>query len=137
MSRRLKLMLAPLLALACQPDASLNPATNEAPLAVIEAPGQASEGSSLTFDGRRSRDAEHGKLTYRWEFGDGSTATGPQPSHMYVDEGVYAVQLIVEDSQGARDTAEQRVTVVNVAPSVTQLAVPNDALPFGANATIQ
>jgi PKD repeat protein len=33
---------------------------------------------------------------YRWDFGDGQTATGENPTHIYLTEGVYTVTLAVD-----------------------------------------
>lgn len=43
-------------------------------------------------------------LQYRWDFGDGGTATIKQPAHQYAIAGYYSVRLIVTDSAGCSDT---------------------------------
>ncbi len=45
--------------------------------------------------------------TYQWDFGDGNTGTGPTPSHVYTQTGVYTVSLIV--SYGTTCRAEDSV----------------------------
>jgi len=67
-------------------------------------------------------------LTFEWDFdanvdldGDGNYTndkeeTGPTPTHVYYDDGVYIVTLIVTDSQGLQDTDECNITVLNVSP---------------------
>jgi PKD repeat protein len=45
---------------------------------------------------------------YRWDFGDGTGATGPNPTHVYANAGNYTLTLYVTDSptgQSASDTA--------------------------------
>ena len=42
--------------------------------------------------------------TYQWDFGDGSTGTGPNPSHTYTTEGTYTVKLKVTAATGCTDT---------------------------------
>jgi photosystem II stability/assembly factor-like uncharacterized protein len=37
-------------------------------------------------------------LTFRWDFGDGSTGTGASPSHAYAKPGTYAVTLAVANT---------------------------------------
>ncbi len=45
-----------------------------------------------------------GTLTYRWDFGDGTTAAGTAPAHTYQQEGTYTVSLITSSNLGCRDT---------------------------------
>jgi subtilisin family serine protease/PKD repeat protein len=52
---------------------------------------------AIAFDGTGSTDAENDALTYRWDFGDGTTATGPTPTHTYAVKGTYTVTLTVSD----------------------------------------
>jgi hypothetical protein len=72
-----------------------------------------------------------GITSYKWDFdinvdsdGDGDTtndidATGPTPTHVYGDDGIYTVtlRLTVNDKLSAIDTCN--ITVQNVDPSVT------------------
>ncbi|MFF1954394.1 S8 family serine peptidase [Kitasatospora herbaricolor] len=39
-------------------------------------------------------------LTYRWDFGDGTTGTGVKPTHSYASYGTYTVKLTVTDGSG-------------------------------------
>src|SRR5205085_2663676 len=50
-------------------------------------------------------------------FGDGGTAGGPTPTHVYADNGTYAVTLTVNDGHGNSDSDTLVVKVTNVAPS--------------------
>ncbi|TCJ13779.1 PKD domain-containing protein [Flaviaesturariibacter flavus] len=43
-------------------------------------------------------------LQYRWDFGDGTSATGAQPAHTYTAEGSYSVRLVVTNAAGCSDT---------------------------------
>jgi N-acetylneuraminic acid mutarotase len=70
-----------------------------------------------------------GELTYEWDFdasvdsdGDGNytndvDGTGPTPTHVYGDNGIYTVTLKVTDNTGLFDTDTCIVTVLNVAPT--------------------
>ncbi len=73
----------------------------------------------LTFDGSRSFDRD-GKITeYNWNFGDGTTGTGPKPTHKYAKPGTYQVKLTVKDDSGTEcNTASDEMTVVLNAPPV-------------------
>ena len=45
-----------------------------------------------------------GRFGYHWDFGDGSTSTVANPSHVYNAFGNYTVKLIVTGSNGCTDT---------------------------------
>jgi len=57
------------------------------------------EDVALTFDGSGSYDSDGDPLTYSWYFGDGSTGTGVNPSHVYTAGGIYTVTLTVNDGK--------------------------------------
>jgi PKD repeat protein len=60
-----------------------------------------------------------GKIkSYNWDFGDGSSATGKNPTHTYEDNGEYAVTLTVTDDDGATGKDTGSITVNNVKPTV-------------------
>jgi PKD repeat protein len=72
------------------------------PLAPIADPGgpyTGTTGTAVAFDGRGSSDPDGpaSKLTYSWTFANGSTGTGPTPTHTYTSGGVYTVTLQVKD----------------------------------------
>lgn len=57
-------------------------------------------------------------LTYRWDFGDGTTGKGLFASHIYAQPGTYTAKLTVKDKDGGRgsDTATVEVIAVNQPP---------------------
>jgi PKD repeat protein len=57
--------------------------------------------ATVQFDASASTDPEGEPLTYHWDFGDGSTASGVTISHTYAVEGNYEVMLTVTDPRGA------------------------------------
>lgn len=45
--------------------------------------------------------SENGKvISYLWNFGDDTTSTEANPTHVYGEKGTYTVELTVKDSRG-------------------------------------
>ncbi|MDG1313813.1 MAG: PKD domain-containing protein, partial [Schleiferiaceae bacterium] len=63
---------------------------------------------SVDFDATTSTGAA---LTYSWDFGDGNTGTGDQPTHLYGAGGFYAVVLTATDSCGQSVTETDTILV--------------------------
>ncbi|WP_298715538.1 PKD domain-containing protein [uncultured Chitinophaga sp.] len=64
-----------------------------------------------------------GTLTYKWDFGDGKTATGANPgSHTYTARGIYKIKLTVSNDRGcvATHTSDE----INVANFKTDFQLP-------------
>lgn len=53
-------------------------------------------------------------VSYAWDFGDGTSATGNPISHTYADSGIYSIQVVITDVNGCTQTvnASQQVTIV-------------------------
>lgn len=73
-------------------------------------------GEAVSFDATGSVDAEGPISSYRWTFGDGSSATGPTQTYAYANSGSYTVRLTVTDGGG--NTAMRQKTVDVTAPNV-------------------
>ena len=85
---------------------------NQAPTAAISASsGGGIAPIEITFDASGSSDPEGGALSYRWEFGDGSTSGGITASHTYSAAGTFTVTLTVTDSGGLSGQASGTVTI--------------------------
>lgn len=56
----------------------------------------------------------YGAASYLWDFGDNTTSTLAEPSHLYATPGVYSVSLIAFDPNACNlaDTAHQQVVVL-------------------------
>ena len=65
---------------------------------------------------------------YQWDFGDGETASGSDPQHLFTDVGVYTVTLTATNAHGCSATTSLDITVVSF-PST--LVVPNVFTPNG------
>ncbi len=57
-------------------------------------------------------------LSYRWDFGDGTSGSGASTNHVYAQPGSYVARLTVIDKDGAfaSDTATVQVSAANQAP---------------------
>lgn len=64
-----------------------------------------------------------GVLSYTWDFGDGTNATGASPSHTYTTKGRYTVRLLVKSSEGCSNEMT-RAALINVADFTTDFEVP-------------
>lgn len=61
--------------------------------------------------------------TYVWNFGDGSTSTSANPTHVYLEAGSYTTTLVVTDAEGHTVSLSQNVSISNPM-TVTVGAVP-------------
>ncbi|TMM09145.1 MAG: PKD domain-containing protein [Actinobacteria bacterium] len=81
------------------------------PVAVINPPAHLVAGRAAKFNGKKSHDRDGRVVSYSWRFGDGGTATGAAPKHVYGRAGTYTVKLTVTDDSGRKATAKKTVTV--------------------------
>lgn len=86
---------------------------NSIPVANAGGPYSVIEGAPIAFDGSLSTDEGNDIVSYAWNFGDGTTGTGPTPEHTYAVMGTYTVSLRVTDAEGAVDDATATVNVLN------------------------
>ena len=77
-------------------------------------------GQVITFDGSTSSDPDGEPLTYRWDFGDGTSGTGVVATHEFAELGNYTVTLVVND--GAHDSLPGITTARIYDTVVTSLA---------------
>ncbi|MGQ0593376.1 MAG: PKD domain-containing protein [Gammaproteobacteria bacterium] len=79
------------------------PASGIAPLAVA-------------FNGSGSTDSDGQIVRYRWDFGDGTFAEGPRPTHTYTVPGTFSAQLVVRDDSGLVGSSIQQIGVAAPLP---------------------
>jgi|GEM_PF-1663572 len=73
---------------------------NLSPVCDANGPYETTLGEAITFDGTGSLDPDGEIVAWDWDFGDGTTGTGPTPSHTYAAIGAYTVTLCVTDDLG-------------------------------------
>lgn len=114
---------------------------NAAPVADA-GPDQLVTASAVQFDGSRSGDADDRIVSYEWDFGDGETGSGPNPTHVYREPGTYTVRLTVTDASGtARNSADDTMTVVVNTPPIADagpdlIGAPGEELIFQGTRSI-
>ena len=86
------------------------------PIAHIDPIPHGMEGSPLTFASTGSGDPNGHPVTYRWDFGDGTTSSDPNPTHTYTDDGFYTVTLAVTDESNRTTRVTAEAEINNVSP---------------------
>lgn len=94
-------------------------------VAVTNAAPTVEAGPDMSVEVRRSvtlqasgSDPGDDELTYSWDLGDGSDATGEKVTHTYTDAGKHTVTVTVRDGDGGKDSD---TLVVDVAPDVGEV----------------
>ncbi|MGB9135286.1 MAG: PKD domain-containing protein [Candidatus Bathyarchaeia archaeon] len=80
---------------------------------------------AISFDASSSYDPDGSIVSYFWDFGDDSNATGVTANHTYTDNGTYMVTLTATDNDGTTNTATATKTILNRSPiaSFTENAI--------------
>ena len=92
-----------------------SPPANLVPTASFTAtPAKGMVSLAIAVDGAGSHDPDGTITGYRWNFGDGATATGVTALHTYTKPGRFRIELTVTDSKGAVDSTEH--AVVSMSP---------------------
>ncbi|NQS97667.1 MAG: PKD domain-containing protein [candidate division Zixibacteria bacterium] len=87
-----------------------------------------SAGDMVLFNGGGSIDPEGGVMKYHWNFGDGETADGVNPTKKYTKGGVYQVTLTVHDDSGLPGNFDIDQIAVQVAESPVAEAGPDQVV---------
>ncbi len=64
-------------------------------------------------------------MTYQWDFGDGSTSTEQNPSHMYTLRGMYTVKLTVTNQFGSSTEIKKDYISIGMGPKADFAATPS------------
>jgi DNA/RNA endonuclease G (NUC1) len=92
------------------------------PIAAADGPYTGSEGSAIAMSAAGSVDPNGTVVSYAWNFGDGTTGTGPSVVHTYAQDGMYTVSVTVTDNDGLTDNIQVTAAVANVAPVIAPFA---------------
>lgn len=87
---------------------SFDVASNQPPTAAFSA---STSDLTATFNAAGSSDPDGSISSYSWNFGDGTTGSGVNATHIYAQGGTFTVTLTVMDNDGATDSVSQSVTV--------------------------
>jgi RHS repeat-associated protein len=87
---------------------------NKPPIANPGGPYTGIANQAIQFNGSGSHDPDGSITSYLWNFGDGTTATTANPTHVYTTANTYTATLTVTDNQGATDSKQTTVTVAPV-----------------------
>ncbi len=93
-----------------------NTVTQKVPVGIVPpkadftfAPTSPEAGDEMQFTDKSTDDGQI--VSWRWDFGDGTTSTEQNPKKKYTQPGTFRVKLTVRDNDGAESTVEKSVTV--------------------------
>jgi glucose/arabinose dehydrogenase len=115
---------------------SYTAASNRAPVAkMTSSPTFGGVPLTVAFDGRQSSDPDGDTLTYRWDFGDGTSSTRSTFSKTYQKAGKYRATLTVSDGRGGTNTDSVTIQAGNTRPSA-EITSPSAFAEFSVGQTI-
>jgi heat shock protein HslJ len=98
------------------------------PQAVIQTTTQAEAGQVVVFDGSAST-GQAAIVSWKWDFGDGSGASGVVVQHVYPNPGTYTVSLTATDQQGQSGSSTQQIHILARPVPTTQPTLPPPTAP--------
>ena len=112
-------------------------AGNTPPTAVVSAnPVAGLAPLTVQFSSNGSADPDGDPITFDWNFGDGSTGTGPSPTHVYQPPNVDRLAtLTVRDNHGGVATASVTIQVGN-RPPVPTIISPAATFTYGVGTVV-
>ena len=100
---------------------------NQAPAAQLSvSPTEGTTATTFSASMEGSSDPDGDALTYRIEWGDGSTTNSIEGTHSYSSPGGYTITGTVTDSRGASTSKSQAIQVNNRAPGLVFDVSPNE-----------
>lgn len=91
---------------------------------------------SVQFTGETSIDPEGQSVTYLWDFGDGTTSTAANPTHVFSNTAIhkFTVTLVVTDNQNQVSLPKEIVISVNNTPPTVQITHPDPGTLYSMSA---
>lgn len=100
--------------------------SNTPPVVTLNTTFAATQGVEVTLAGSATDGAaDTPTLGYSWDFGDGSTASGPSVAHVYTASGTFTATLAVTDKNGGQGVATAQVTVTRPSSPYISSVSPN------------
>lgn len=106
-------------------------APNNQPVANADGPYAGTEDSPVAFDGSGSVDPDGDTLTYSWDFGDSSSGSGVNPTHVYAAGGTYTVTLTVNDGKVDSEPSTTTATIEEINDAPVADAGPDQSASIG------
>ncbi len=92
---------------------------NQSPIAKISAnPQFGKKPLKVNFSSEGSTDPEGKPLKYMWDFGDGSSSTEQNPTHIYKNKGLYTAKLTVNDGELNSEIVSIQIGADNLPPEI-------------------
>ena len=82
------------------------------PIAMTNGPYEGIISQTIEFDGSASHDPDGILISYKWTFGDGTTAEEKTTTHSYNHPGIYEISLTVIDNFGIKNTTLTTATII-------------------------
>ncbi len=92
------------------------------PVALAGDDRQAWIDAPVEFDGSGSTD-NCWVQGFAWDYGDGTTGSGPRPTHSYSEDGEFDVTLTVSDAAGNSASDTLKVTVAEAPPELDSIVI--------------
>lgn len=86
----------------------------------MDAPEQLETNQSGSFSAEVNEDADE-PVSYEWEFGDGSTASGASADHAFAEAGSYSVSVTASNRKGKASLTESGTVLVMNPPVPAQI----------------
>jgi PKD repeat protein len=95
---------------------NFSPAATPPRIASIDGPVEIDEGESATYTASVNEGEATPPLTYRWDFGDGSTGSGLMAEQTFEEPGTYSVEFMASNEAG-EDSQTLTVDVAELEPA--------------------